>query len=519
MSPPAAAKRFRSHITPRPVGQVALHTLLDSKLPLPAVRSYVQSGARRTVAVDATTEEYYSPDYAPDDTLRGHLRFALRYEPCDLGIIHAALVTMGPSAVADWVREEPTGIYSRRAWFFYETLTGDRLPLGDTAGGNYVEALRPDLHYVAPSRNSPRHRVRDNLLGTGELCPTLRRTPKLEAMRASRLDREVSRLTGQYAPEMLARAANFLYTRETRSSFALEGEAPSPKREERFLYALHHLARFDPPDKVALLALQETIVEARYAARDWRDFQNFVGETTRDMGDYVHFICPRPPDVPGLMQGWMALTERVAGGGPEPIDPLIDPVLAAAVSAFAFVFIHPFEDGNGRLHRFLMHYLFYKRGFAPPDVVFPVSTAILRHQRGYHAVLEAFSRPALKATEWEFADDNSVLVTNDTRDLYRFFDATPQAEYLYDRVAETIREDFKDELDFLTVYDAAFTAVRGVVELPDRRAALFIKLCLQNKGHLSHNKRGQFAELTDAEVAAMEAHIQSLLQPSGDEGG
>jgi hypothetical protein len=35
----------------------------------------------------------------------------------------------------------------------------------------------------------------------------------------------------------------------------------------------------------------------------------------------------------------------------------VDPVVAAAILAFGFVYIHPFEDGNGRIHRYLIHHV------------------------------------------------------------------------------------------------------------------------------------------------------------------
>ena len=47
------------------------------------------------------------------------------------------------------------------------------------------------------------------------------------------------------------------------------------------------------------------------STRPWlrreRDFQNFVGETVGGYREEVHFICPRPQDVPGLMDAWVAL--------------------------------------------------------------------------------------------------------------------------------------------------------------------------------------------------------------------
>jgi hypothetical protein len=487
-----------------PLGQLALYQSLGMSGPLPFVQSCLVAGARRTRETESRQEERYPAEYRTDGTPLGHLRFALRHEPLDLRIVVTAFRAIGEEALSAWVRAEPTGAHSRRAWFLYETLTGRTLDLPAVRTGNYVDALDAKLHFVARPVNSPRHRVRDNLLGTGDLCPAVRRTARLEEMVAQRLDERARTLTAHYDPETLARAVSFLYTKETRSSFAIEGETPTPNREERFLQALQGAANFDPASKGALLRLQGTIVDPRYAAADYRDFQNFVGETTRRYGERVHFICPRPEDVPALMRGWAELTRRLDS------DPL-DPVVAAALSAFTFVFIHPFEDGNGRIHRFLIHSVLSRRGYTPEGMIFPVSASILRDRRRYDAALEAFSKPALLATEWTFAESGEVRVQNNTGDLYRFVDATPQVEYLYERVKDTIDVDLKEELDWLVVYEEAFRRVRSVVDMPDRRASLLIRLCLQNQGRLSQTKRPQFAELTDDEIARIEEELQRAM--------
>ena len=492
-----------------PLGQLALYEALGMSGAAPFVQSYLVSGARRTRESETRQEERYPVEYRTDGSLLGHLRFALSHEPLDLRIIAAALPAIGEEALEAWVRREPTGAYSRRAWFLYETLTGRTLDVPSVRAGNYVDALNSKLHFVAQPVNSTRHRVRNNLLGTKDLCPTVRRTAKLIAMIAARWDERARQLTTRYDPETLARAVTFLYTKETRSSFAIEGETPSANREERFLQALQSAPAFDPSSKAQLIRLQGTIVDPRYAEKDFRDFQNFVGETTRRYGEYAHFICPRPEDVPSLMAGWTALTERLLA------DP-IDPVIAAALSAFAFVFIHPFGDGNGRLHRFLIHFLLSRRGFTSSGMIFPVSASILRDRRRYDAALEAFSKPAMTAVEWLLTQDQEIQVTNDTRDLYRFWDATLQAEYLYDRVCDTIEVDLTDELDWLTVYEAAFRGVRDVVDMPDRRASFLIRVCLQNGGHLSKNKRGQFRELTDDEIGRIEDAVCRAMQGSSE---
>src|SRR5690606_26100033 len=92
----------------------------------------------------------------------------------------------------------------------------------------------------------------------------------------------------------------------------------------------------------------------------------------------------------------------------------LDPVIAAAILAFGFVYIHPFEDGNGRIHRYLIHHVLAQRGFNPPGVVFPVSAVILDEIDRYREILESYSQRLLPLVQWETTPDYNVRVTNDT---------------------------------------------------------------------------------------------------------
>jgi len=62
----------------------------------------------------------------------------------------------------------PYGMKGRRAWFFYELLTGRSLDMPDATGGNAIDALDATAYFTAKPRLSRRHRVRDNLLGTAQ---------------------------------------------------------------------------------------------------------------------------------------------------------------------------------------------------------------------------------------------------------------------------------------------------------------------------------------------------------------
>ena len=191
----------------------------------------------------------------------------------------------------------------------------------------------------------------------------------------------------------------------------------------------------------------------------------------------------------------------------------LDAVIAAAVLAFGFVYVHPFEDGNGRIHRYLIHHVLAQRGFSPAGVVFPVSAAILERIDEYRAVLEDYSRRLLPVIQWQPTDDGHVRVLNDTGDFYRFFDATPHAEFLYSCVKKTIEVDLPRETEFLAQYDRFRGRIEALVDMPERTIDLLFRFLHQNNGTLSKRAREQeFARLNDDEAATVEAAYREIFQ-------
>ena len=138
---------------------------------------------------------------------------------------------------------------------------------------------------------------------------------------------------------------------------------------------------------------------------------------------------------------------------------------------------------------------------------------MLRERAEYDRVLESYSKSILPFITYRLDDQGAMTVENRTDDLYRYWDATPFAEYLYECIAETVRSDLREELRFLTVFDQALSAVMNIVDMPDRRASLLVRLILQNRGELSKSKREKlFPELTDQEITAMETAVGTITE-------
>ena len=499
------AENDQEKILFRPAGYAALVDRYDlDGIPNWHKSMVTTSGIHRIDLRAGIIEEIYPPKYWPGDTLGGHLEFALKYDGTNPAILAGVFQKAAEAEFLQYVRSKPTGKYTRRLWFFYELLTGRKLPIDDLKQGNYVDLLEPTEYYtVTPPRQIRRQRVNDNLLGDIRFCPMVRRTETLRNFEAADLPNQCRQVVSGYSPEVLKRALGYLYTKETKSSFEIEHIKPSSTRTERFVMLLRMAEQDDFFRKPQLIDLQNRIVDARFRDSDYRSNQAYIGETVAWQKERIHFVCPKPKDLPDLMEGLTATHDRIRQGG-------VPPVIHAAVIAYGFVFIHPFEDGNGRIHRFLIHNILARRSFTPQGVMFPISASMLKNPADYDASLEAFSRPLMPLVEYTLDEDGRMIVHNETAVWYRYIDMTSQAEALYRFIKQTIDTELAGELAFIANYDQTKKAVQAIVDMPDRQIDLFIRLCLQNNGRLSAKKRAsQFHFLSDEEITRMEQAVQS----------
>ena len=488
-----------------PAGYAALIDAFGLRVPIP--RSLCAIGERHRV-IEQADWRILTPRHAPQPTLEGHLTFALKNEGLDLAVLKRLFLALEGHAIEAIVRATPTGGYARRIWFLYEWLTARRLDLPDSDRGSYVSALDPDQQWAVPGVNSPRHRVRDNLPGTPNFCPLVRRTDALVGFVELDLAARARAVVAAVPSDLLARTAAFLLLKDSKSSYAIEGERPPQDRIQRWGRAIGEAGQH-PIDLDELLRLQRLVIgNQRFVRLGLRSEGGFIGQHDRITGAALpDHVSARHEDLPSLIDGMVAFDRGPAGR--------LDPVIAAAALVFGFIYVHPFEDGNGRLHRWLIHHVLSRRGFNPPGVVFPVSAAILDRTESYRAVLEDYSRRLLPVVEWEPTERGNLRVTSDTADFYRFFDATPQAEFLFDCVRRTIEEDLPKEADFLRRYDRFATGVQTIVEMPDRTMDLLFRFLRQNDGRLSGRARtGEFEALTDDEVDRVERLYAEVFAPS-----
>jgi Fic family protein len=123
--------------------------------------------------------------------------------------------------------------------------------------------------------------------------------------------------------------------------------------------------------------LMERSADPRGAGRI-RTVQNWIGGNDFNPCG-ADFVPPPPEEVDDLLADLCRAVE----------DDSLPPILQAALVHAQFETIHPFEDGNGRTGRALIHVVLRRRGVAP-DYVPPISVMLAAERDRYLDGLTAF---------------------------------------------------------------------------------------------------------------------------------
>lgn len=504
---PGAIKFFQEQHIPKDAslaGLSALVQFLNVQAPVRLPSAVSQRHVKGTTRQEGNWH-IFDVRYLPEPTIGAHLTFALKHENVDLLVLKRIFEAIPAQAMAEFVSQTPAGTATRRAWFLYEFLTGKELDIVDAPKVSAIDVLDPKSYFTSEGTFSRRHRVRNNLLGVPNFCPVIRRTPALSAFMNQNLQAKASETIGRVSGHLIARAASFMLLADSQASFQIEGEHPPRSRLERWGRAVLQSGRMALTLEEIVRLQGILIADNRFVKIGLRDEGVFLGEWDADGNPLPEFIGAKSADLQMLMSALIETNNIMNTAN-------IDPVVQAAAVAFGFVYIHPFTDGNGRMHRCLIHHVLAERRFAPSSMVFPVSSVMLDRIDDYRKTLQEHSAALMPYIEWYPTATRNVDVVNDTADLYRYFDATSAAEFLYSCVAKTVTHDLPYEIEYLKRRDEAIKRLMNTVEMPDKLAEDFLLFVRRNDGVLPKRRRkDEFARLTDKEVSDLETIVRDVF--------
>ncbi|MEX2241822.1 MAG: Fic family protein [Burkholderiales bacterium] len=476
---------------------------------LPHYRTSEISGAARgqqLVETAAPARYRFETRYRPEPTLAGQLEFALKYDGVNLEILDALFEATGPHEIEAWLKRVPNSVYARRIGFLYEWLKAEELRLEARPNDRYIELLDSESYVVASNtEREPRFRILNNLPGTRQFCPLVRRTKVIADYERKNISEQVRSLIESQSKRLIERAVAYLYVKETRSSFGIEREKPSQDKAERFVDLLSRASSMKKITDDLLVEIQNLAMDKRRWEGTYRTKQNWVGEVLGEYRRKVAYIPPAAKDVEDLMEGVLTYIGRSLKG-------TSNIVASTAAASFGFVYVHPFMDSNGRIHRFLIHYMLENGGFTPKNTIIPVSAGMLADLDGYNDALESFSNAVMREVKYRWIDDELEVAGNIAR-YYRFFDATGQAEYLYSAIERAVHGDLAQEIEYLIATDKARQEIGRFLDLPGKDLDLLIRLIAEQRGRLSQTKREtHFPQLRADEIEKVEQIVRESFQ-------
>jgi len=270
---------FNRIVFPEPIivsGYSAIINKLQLSVPYPNIIATVSFKAKR---VKTDTYIVLANSYQVDDNnsiseieaLYKHLVFALKYEGVDLLVLNAIAKHYSELELTQLLSIEPTGQYSRRLWFLIEWLMGKELDnILNLTKKSYINAIDTKLQYAVTGIKSSRHLVINNLPGTINFCPLIRKTEKL----VSYIEQNLSERTDSYLSGIrkgiLQRASAFLLLKDSKASFTIEGESPKSKRTARWGQAIGQAGVRDLSQQ-EFERLQQVVIEnARFIEMGYR---------------------------------------------------------------------------------------------------------------------------------------------------------------------------------------------------------------------------------------------------------
>lgn len=481
------------------------YSFIEEQLNLPMMKT--RKPAIEDITIGRITQgdqaDLYPTKTVPNDnSILSHLFFAIKNEPIDLFVLSFALKTIDKADIKSKILNAPQSLQSRILGYFWEIFNHDEIDV-DHSKATYSKIFDETKYITGITRKNSKWRINFNGIGDIDWCPTILKTQYITQLLEKDLLKSTKALFQQRNPDIVDRAISWLYLSETKSSFAIEREKPTHDKTKLFAQLLSSIDKSQRLTEDRLVELQNKIVtNALDQACLFRHEQNWLQNNGWNTSASVTYVPPEPALARNLMLALMKFFNEESD--------TIDPIIRAAIVSFAFVYHHPFMDGNGRLSRYLIHQSMASSTNLTNGIILPISVAIAEHEPDYLTALTTFSKPARQLCQVTFLDQDifDFNWSEQAENAFKYPDYTKQTEFILAMAEHALNVNLKKELAFLEAFDYVFHRVNSRYDVKNPILNELIFSAINDNGVVSKNKRKKFPFIKEAVFEAIEESIK-----------
>ena len=145
-----------------------------------------------------------------------HLEFALKYDDLNLAFMKEVFSSVKHQTIEEYIKANPNRKYSRIIGYLYEFLI-DKLIDVEVTTTNYENILDPSKYITGDAVKISKWKVNDNLLGTKEFCPIIRRTAELSELLDWDIEKAVENLKHIYILQVFLKEQAIIFIKRNRN--------------------------------------------------------------------------------------------------------------------------------------------------------------------------------------------------------------------------------------------------------------------------------------------------------------
>ena len=399
------------------------------------------------------------------------------------------------------IKNKPNSEFLRKIWFLLETILKIKINFWEdfVVKKGYINILNEEIFLVKEVNrkdlstegfNSLLKIIDNSLWEFWKFNPIIIKKNLNSDIIKTDFNKNLENINSKFDKEIIEKAINYLYTKETKGSLEIEWEKFHQSKNRWFLKLISNIPIKKELTKKDIINFYNIIYNDNI--EKFRDTQNYIGSWNWMMWEnIIEYIPPKSEDLEELMESLIKFYNKNKNS--------LNPIILSSILSIFFVLIHPFLDWNGRTSRFLFQYsllnswiwIIWEETTVSWmwKIILPVSAFIQLNKSDYYKNLENISWKLLDFIDFDEDYNWEIKILNKTKIIYSNLDFTEITNYFYEVLNKSINIDYKKELNYINKFYTIYSFIDQNYNIISNNISFITKNIISNNWILSTSKK------------------------------